>query len=143
MTLDELGSSRWRAGPDFLWGDPGSWPQDFETTTTAETTTMAIATVEEVPVVRWERFSRYSRLVRTVAWILRWADRARGSAETGVLKAEELRRAEGRALILAQKDSFPKEVKLLQKDRPINTDSRVASMSPFLDTAVLLRARGR
>ena len=55
----------------------------------------------------------------------------------------ELDIAEKKLIQLAQTDSFPVEMKLLACDEPNKSDGEIASYSPFLDPAGILRSAGR
>ena len=55
----------------------------------------------------------------------------------------ELDIAEQKLIYLAQSESFPAEVKILQSDKLITKKSRIAKYSPFIGPAGILRSTGR
>ena len=70
-------------------------------------------------------FSKWLKLIRTVAWILRFA--------------ENIRRREADR----QEECFPDELKSLKNDCGIMSRSSVKSLNPILDTEGLLCVNGR
>lgn len=117
-TLDP--TSRWFRGPDFLWRPEADWPErDTSTEGTSEemrkTLLHHVALTE--PWILIDRFSSWQRLVRTVAYVIRFVSFivSKGhSYPKGPLTQPELERAECEVFILAQRDVFHKETSCLR-----------------------------
>ena len=89
-----------------------------------------------VSVVNWERFSQFKRLRRSMAWILKL------SRKTFPI-SELLSEAENVIWKLVQKETYSRELKDLHSDKPISSNSKIVSLSPFIDANGVMRAKGR
>ena len=91
-------------------------------------------------------FTKWLKMVRTVAWILRFAENIRrrvADSQIGELEPQELRKAERIIIHLAHKECFPDELKSLRNGSGIPSRSTVKSLNPILDTDGLLLVNGR
>lgn len=95
--------SRWFQGPDFLYLTETEWPKRASTTplVTDEELRPSMVHHEEVNVdiIRWERFSKWERLLRAVAYVHRFISNCRlrikkQRSATEYLSKEELLKAE-------------------------------------------------
>ena len=97
-------------------------------------------------VIDFERFSKYSQLLRTVAWISRFIRNLRGKEDERVfnpLTGLEIQEAEQWLISQIQEASFPEEVSLAKHNLPWK-NSKLANLSPFLcSSSSFLRVRGR
>ncbi|XP_063727411.1 uncharacterized protein LOC134854961 [Symsagittifera roscoffensis] len=99
--------------------------------------------------IDYSRFSKWTRILRTTAYVMR---AARTFEDKGLHSCNESATTElaGNNMIAAknfifkqtQRDSFKPEVNALTQNKRINTTSRIQHLSPFLDEDGLLRARG-
>ena len=91
-------------------------------------------------------FSKWLKLVRTVAWILHFAEnicRREADRQIGELEPQKLKKTERIIICLAQEECFPDELKSVRNDRGIPSRSSVKSVNPILDTEGLLHVNGR
>ena len=74
------------------------------------------------PLINVLSFSKWLKLLRTVTWILRFAEnicRSELDRQIGELEPQELKKAERIIICLAQEESFPDELKSLINGRGI------------------------
>ncbi|XP_055589277.1 uncharacterized protein LOC129741562 [Uranotaenia lowii] len=154
--------SRWFRGPQFLYHPEGEWPTDCK---------ISIETTEELAeclhhfsarsffqLIRWERFSSWQTLWRSVATILKFFDMLRAKAKKvsyvmGPVTSEELTRAEDIIFKLVQKEVYFQELSaLLEKSQSgsktrtqstLNRNSKLFRLSPFLDERGIIRLESR
>ncbi|XP_076301650.1 uncharacterized protein LOC143219633 [Lasioglossum baleicum] len=88
-----------------------------------------------------ERFSNLTRLIRVLAWCLRWVP-GRQPGES-VITASEMRGVKTILLRLEQSTHFSEDLHNLRRDLPVASKSRLAKLCPFLDKEGVLRAGGR
>ena len=91
-------------------------------------------------------FSKWLKLIRTVAWILRFAENIRcreADHQIGELEPQELKKAERIIICLAQEERFPDELKSLRNGCGILLKCRIKSLNTILDTEGLLHVNGR
>lgn len=92
-----------------------------------------------------ERFSTFSRLQRVIACCLRFLANARSSKDSrmlGPLSSSEMLRSEHTIIKMVQRESFHSEISSLMEAGRVNSSSRLASLSPFLQND-LIRVGGR
>ena len=122
MSIDELKSSAWINGPEFLRTEdwpfqpptqrvPVKSPKLIQDPPVAQQTTMSSASKCVEPFIVWTNYSSYAKSVRTVAYMLRVNPKFRDSVKTSTIDPGEFRRAEAKLLLLAQSEMFPKEKK--------------------------------
>ncbi|XP_070145039.1 uncharacterized protein [Drosophila kikkawai] len=119
--------SRWLSGPAFLRQPASGWPVPEEGT-------------ERV------RFSSFSRLVRTTAWVLRfarWCRRQRSELEEYGLTAKECEAAENLLVRQAQLESFPDEMRSAKRGKEVASSSEIRGLAPYMDEHGVLRVHGR
>lgn len=139
LSVDELSTSNWLKGPDFLWqreitmndADIEVDPQDKEIKSATVHTTQGakFTTFEE----RIRRFSSLRRAVTAVARIVMCCARKRGKEISDV---EAKKRAEQNIVKCIQRESFDVS-DLKSKSSPLS------QLDPFLDEDGLLRVGGR
>ncbi|XP_054279172.1 uncharacterized protein LOC128997557 [Macrosteles quadrilineatus] len=138
---------RWLQGPSFLLKKEKEWPKIESIPRKEDCNEVALAILPENKenVIDMERFSKYSRLIRAVAWMQRFISNTRCKSERNTnvsLGVEELQRAEETCFRLSQLESFPKEMKNIEENKPVPRESRLHKLSPIL-TGNLLKMRGR
>lgn len=153
-------SSEWFTGPKFLRKPENQWPQQPG---------VIPATIEDLrpchvhhsfaipePVLDFERFSKWKRMVRTMAYVHRFFDnlkrrRDNRALEKGHLGQSELQRGESSIIRMVQWKEYPDEMIILTENQlypdrqpqPIAKDSKIYNISPFLDNSGVLRIDGR
>ncbi|XP_066244730.1 uncharacterized protein [Euwallacea similis] len=146
-----LESEMWFHGPNWLKGDPSTWPAKFrrnENLPEMKIISRAFLTVHnnEFP---FERFSSYHRIKRTVAYMFRFLRNCtvRGKTNTtergGVLTRAEIANAELRLIKIAQEQSFHEDIPNLKASNELSHKSRILGLRPFLAEHSILRVGGR
>ncbi|CAG9137710.1 unnamed protein product [Plutella xylostella] len=137
---------QWWTGPSFLTEAESQWPQLKIPIKTElpELKSHAVIT-SDPPVVDFERFSKYRRLVRSFAYVLRFIHNINKSNSklSGDLSLEELDKSYFELIKLCQSQSFPTEINSLMKKRPLSSRNRIINLNPFLDENGILRVGGR
>ena len=147
---DLLQHELWWKGPSWLMSSASSWPtirkeQPQEVTEELKISLTSVA-VREEPLIPFNKFSSYNKLVRVMAWILRFAHNAKPQQEmkySGCLTVPELQKAEQQLLVAAQAQEFPEELIALKLNKKLSKASKLCHLSPFIDSAGLIRAGGR
>ncbi|XP_055623324.1 uncharacterized protein LOC129766751 [Toxorhynchites rutilus septentrionalis] len=150
---------RWYRGPDFLYDNEEEWPKDpSDTHETAEELRPAYVFAHFIlkPIIVYERFSKWERLLRCVAYLHRYIGncqrmRSKEPRQTGSLTREELQKAERSLWRSVQAEVFPDEVATLkrnlqvekEKRRPLERGSPIATATPRVDDYGILRVDGR
>ena len=164
MKADELQTTRWILGPQFLWSEQGKWlngdkqeqslrSDDPEVKKSIVMATSSFDKDKNTLEERVRRFSDWHRMRRAVAlsmkYIKRLKRRAKGeSDETVQISAEDLEEA-GRAIIRsAQFNFFQGDIKLLAKETRgqesfAKAHSSISKLDPFIDRDGILRVGGR
>lgn len=96
-------------------------------------------------VISFQRFSSFSRLVRTTAWVLqfaRWCRKQRNELEEYGLTAAEFKAAENLLVGQAQLESFPDEMRSAETGQDVARSSDIRGLVPYLDEDGILRAYG-
>ena len=104
------------------------------------------ATSAVKPLINVLSFSKWLKLIRTVTWILLFAENIRrreADLQIGELKPQELKKGERIIICLAQEECLPDKLKSLRNGSGIPSRSSVKSLNPILDTEGLLRVNGR
>ena len=153
MSIDELKNSAWINGPEFLRTEdwpfqptqrvPVKSPKLIQDPPVAQPTTMSSVSKCVEPFIIWTNYSSYTKLVRTVAYMLRVDPKFRDSVRTSTIDPGEILRAEAKLLSLAQSEMFPKEQKALAKREYVASKSIIAAFVPFVGQNLLIRAAGR
>ncbi|XP_065082550.1 uncharacterized protein LOC135704936 [Ochlerotatus camptorhynchus] len=150
--------SRWFKAPEFLYKPECSWPEEAVELTTAEE--LRMVHVHQLPptqpVIEFKRFSKWERLTRTVAFVLRFGCRQKGKDELKkdgevTLSSEECKLAESTVFKLIQASEYPDECKILRKNHQVQLEqrkriqksSRIFKLSPFLDPTGVMRMGSR
>ncbi|XP_038106484.1 uncharacterized protein LOC119766156 [Culex quinquefasciatus] len=143
---------------EFVYDNPSEWPEPCED--------MVELAPEELrpsfvfahfvlkPTVKWERFSKWERLVRTMAYVQRFIARKLNREKKPWqvdLTREELQKAEQSLWRLAQSEEYRDEVATLNQNQRVPADQReslerssnIVKLCPMLDDAGVLRVSGR
>ena len=167
LTVQELlEGERWLKGPDFLWKHREHWPQQEEikpilperdpevrkNATAAATTSTDIPINDTEPAsdmsARFERFSSWKSLRKSIAWAIRYVERLREIANKRKngetidisgqiaenpqpLKLDELKKAEKFILTTVQRSNFQKELTTLkERTGNVRRTSTINKLSP-------------
>ncbi|XP_039431214.1 uncharacterized protein LOC120414198 [Culex pipiens pallens] len=143
---------------EFVYDNPSEWPEPCED--------MVELAPEELrpsfvfahfvlkPTVKWERFSKWERLLRTMAYVQRFIARKLNREKKPWqvdLTREELQKAEQSLWRLAQSEEYRDEVATLNQNQRVPADQReslerssnIVKLCPMLDDAGVLRVSGR
>ncbi|XP_076385701.1 uncharacterized protein LOC105664200 [Megachile rotundata] len=143
----------WWLGPSWLTGDSKHWPQSTEgVVVVPEEKLKAVVTLAVVSDTNelFLRYSEYTRLVRIVAYCLKFIEKIRTKRSDNSIDREDiqltvtnLQAAQHCLIRIAQKDRFQPELDALAKDRAIPKQSHLQSLAPFIDKKGILRVGGR
>ncbi|XP_043284935.1 uncharacterized protein [Venturia canescens] len=136
-----LKNESWVRGPSWLNQPEATWPQVVEKTQEGLPGMKKLFCMVSQPQPNeiFERFSSYSRLIRVIAYCLRFLD---VNKIKGNLTIEELDRAEQRVIHFIQQSCFQDEMDRLSNGGRIK-DTKLGSLDPVIDTNGLLRVGGR
>ena len=141
----KLAESSWWEGPDWLYKPGTQWLHskcDFDEeiifNERKKTTVTYVATTCDTNYEHdwyYKYFSKYEKLIRMIAWIIRFSNNCRASGsdvfveKRGNLSVDEIKAAEGKILKLIQKESFE------------GVKDSIASLRPFEDPEGVIRLR--
>ncbi len=148
-------SNRWFSGPEFLLQNESEWPKKrvIKSNVEEEMKSNFIHTSLVLPkIIDPKRFSKWNRMVRAVAYAIRFRKvftdkNCRGTA----LNQEELTRAEILLFSQAQFEGFPSEMVTLIRNESLPVDKKkfiekpspLYDGTPFLDGDRIMRMRNR
>ena len=145
INVDELKRSEWLTGPAWLKQRENEWPEQVALTSASDEQNDEMvfsAKVEEKkPIIQWERFSNFNRLVNTMAYVQRVFKKQKPATKT--LSVEEREGAQASMFRLLQQEQFAEEMKSLKAEKEILKNSKILQFSPFIDQQGLIRAQGR
>ncbi|XP_065074451.1 uncharacterized protein LOC135698403 [Ochlerotatus camptorhynchus] len=153
--------SRWMRGPAFLYEKKSEWPSSGfevpEETTEELRSAYICSNFLTVPIIEVERFSKYERLLRSVAYVYRFQEKSLRRAENTQcegaeeLSSEELQKAKRSLWRLAQSECYLDEVATLkhnsqlkrEQQKALDRSSSIAKLPPLLDEHGVLRVDSR
>ena len=137
----------WWNGPPWLSLSPALWPRRPDMNGKDELPEMksSVLQLNSIPEDYTFRFSSFSRLIRVTAWLLQFISRTRNIKTTysPLLSLEELRRAKLIVLAMSQRHTYSEEIKLLNANKELPLNHRLAGLAPYLDSEDLMRVGGR
>lgn len=158
IDADDAGSlKKWVHGPDFLLLDESKWPQRVyspddisEDDKEVKRNIVTYTTTPCDPINKlFEYFSDWEKLLRSVAWFLRFKKYCRQrylnrtlQCNTGELTLRELRQARVVILENVQKQHFNTEIERLKMSKCVQSDSSISALNPVFD-GYILRLKGR
>lgn len=159
-TPDLSVTSRWFVGPEFLRDDDDDWKFELDTPdfeTEEEMRPLFLLSHLEIPVfelIDFTRFSKWQRLVRTVAYVWRFIHNTKTQIDRrrlGVFSSEELLMAEIFLFKKIQYDCFQEELVILRFNETAPVSQRkdfaktsvIRTCSAYLDDDGIIRMRGR
>ena len=160
-TIEELEEAKiWWNGPDFLNKEPNEWPEKLAVAATpsakkeesqkwknlGSTFHVRTLTLEEESRLNPNRYSKFNRLVRVTAWVVRFISNCRSKRSDRIgteLSVEELRDSELSIIQSTQEKSFQSEFEDLRKEKKLSNSSPLITFHPFVDDDQVLRANSR
>jgi hypothetical protein len=158
MSSNELKESRlWWEGPAWLRNSEEEWPKDLRSASLSEHAYVEIERKHQASInsyviqpqeifIDFTRFSKYSKLLRTIAWIKRFIHNARVKQDErrqNVLTGLEILESERWLVNRIQIEQFSEEISLIRQSKALN-DSKLRNWNPFLcQSTGLLRVGGR
>lgn len=141
----DLFRSEWIKGPSFLYNSEAEWPQDFQGSVEPETDYVSLVQCNKItldlPVPDSRVFSSWLRLLRSTAVVLYFIGKCRKL--TSVDECTRMAHAESLLLQQAQADSFSHDLWALKNGKVLTRDSKLRTLTPYLDEQGLLRVGGR
>ena len=136
INIDELRRSEWFIRPAWLKRPKSEWSDQvnlvFASDEDNKPSSVFITQVEEKKaVIQWERFSSFSRLVITMAYVRRAFSKYKPA--TLLVSVEEKEKAKAINFKLLQREQFGEEMKSLKVEKEIPKSSKILQFSPFLD----------
>ena len=149
--IDLSPKSRWLNGPDYLKGPPGTWPSKIpqepsvEQRGLLEYKPVAVLALQVVPasIVNMARFSQHRRVVRVMAYVMKFIERCRRATDNCVLSGSDIARAEIILIRESQRRCFGKEIGIMRGKKDLPKDSRLVGLNVYLDKLDLIRVGGR
>ena len=135
-------------GPSWL-PDKANWPIQPEIESpkdemkkSAQSADMnAIST--SVPLIDISKYSSLTKLLKVMAFVLRFAQRRRGTWTTASPSVEEREKALMHLIKTHQKQHFAEDIKCLTEGQQLKRNSPLISLNPILDDYGMLRIGGR
>ncbi|XP_036319310.1 uncharacterized protein LOC118733830 [Rhagoletis pomonella] len=151
--IDFSPSSCWFSGPTFLKDIREHWPV-FVSATKVKTVgnddeeikPRFALMVARNTLIDFNQFSSFTKLRRTIAYILRFISRCRKqkrSQQTYGLTAEEIEKAQITLSRLVQRETYAVELHSIALNQPVSRDSELHQLSPYVDEDGVLRVYGR
>jgi len=141
--------THWWTGPEWLLNINISFskPEVFncDTQNLLETRTVLAAISNQHDLDIFMKFSSFPKLVRIVAYILRFTSNAlkRSNSASGHLSIRELSLATVRIILVLQGAEFSKEIRDIKSKGSVACNSKIVNLNPFLDATGLIRVGGR
>ena len=140
----------WWEGPPWLKLDSSSWPiterQQCQEDTEELKITLTSVTEKKHTIVPFNKFSSYTRLVRVMAWTLRFIRNTRRKEPnfSTYLTGPEVLKAEQYLLKASQSQDFEEELAVLTyTKKTLPRASNLNYLFPFVDDDGIIRAGGR
>ena len=147
---------RWVTCPEFLWKDESSWVNSGDKETlevnkdnpeVKKTATANINKVDDEETISQilNRFSSWYRILRVIAWVVRWIKILRQSVNKGndnferkvsinSLSVEELKKVELKIIRVYQNIYFENDIKTLKGITSHKMVERIGNLNPFIDS---------
>jgi Pao retrotransposon peptidase/Protein of unknown function (DUF1759)/Family of unknown function (DUF5641)/Integrase zinc binding domain len=141
-------TSRWINGPAWLRKSEEYWPKEKSrppNQADLEEKRQVLKLQEVVNPIQIERFSKWWRLIRATAFLLRYVKKLqKKSAHNGEgLGVDEIAEAEMWWWRKAQHEMYAEEIQAIKNQEPIGKRSKLHNISLMLDNFGILRVRGR
>ena len=153
MEKDKFGKC-WIRGPAFLTNENCKLPYQPNLDTVDEVDPeisrkkiLTIFCITDVEIIDVERFSKWSRLKRSIGGTVRFihnckVGKERSNVKKGPLNPEEINNAVNLLMKQVQRGAYPEELATL-RNHPLPIKNKLSSLCPFLDKDGLIRVGGR
>ena len=146
INIEELKRSESLTGLAWLKRPESEWPEQVNLIFASDeenipSSVFMIQAEERKAAIHWERFSKFNKLVNTVACVQRALSQHKPL--TLVVSIEEREKSKATVFKLLQQEQFGEEMKSLKAEKEIPKSSKILQFSPFLDEEGLIRAKGR
>ncbi|XP_047988174.1 uncharacterized protein LOC125227843 [Leguminivora glycinivorella] len=135
---------QWLHGPVFLCDNERTWPKDCLQPVINENELECVNIIQmvndEIPIPEPARFSSWLRLLRSTHAVLKFIKGCRKLTDNNNETMEE---AERLLIRQSQAQSFSDEIKILKEGKYIEKNSKLLTLSPYLDEYGVLRVGGR
>ncbi|GFQ83656.1 integrase catalytic domain-containing protein [Trichonephila clavata] len=145
-----INSEKWWNGPEWLKDSENLWPnlEGFESidseTVELKSSLIVNLTITREKIIDPDKYSSLLKLPRVTAYIFRFVNvLRRKDFEKGPLASEDLFNAEIFWVKVTQNGFFSSEITCLKSDKPLQKDSKLLCLNPFLDDNGVLRVTGR
>ncbi|XP_062704452.1 uncharacterized protein LOC134286795 [Aedes albopictus] len=151
--------SRWFQGPEFLYiSEPelSEVPEGADESDKELREAYVFSHLVRQPMVHVDRFSRYKRMLRAVAYVHHFVDKLHARRDTRTtdtigLTSGQIQKAERTLWMMAQSESFPDKVAILKRNlerssdqqKQVGASSSLLKQSAFADEQGVLRVGSR
>ena len=151
LSLKELCSIvKWWNGPKMLYDNESEWKEpsikdiDPENEEIRNSNPVVNITIQSEPLICYERFSNWKRLVNCIAWVLIYINKVKTNSQE-LYENELLLKKKARTTIfrLIQEEVFKEEIQQLKLRKMVKRTSSILNLDPFLDDENILRVGGR
>lgn len=141
-------NSRWFRGPSFLYQPEFEWPGQRRPTVDQALEENYVVTYHQLtePLIDVTRFSSWLKLLRTTAYVLRFVKYLVPESpknQSRFLQQHELSRAFNLLIKMVQREYYTHDYNMLIKNKPIDEESVLYRLSPYVDEEGILRIEGR
>jgi len=151
----------WWSGPSWLESDRCEWPSESFQISDIElpegrATTLIVKVKTKSQHDIFNRFSKFHRLIHVIAFCYRFIKNCRtkdvnslqsdGKSKIGKIQSlsiTELEQSELALIRIVQREVFKTELHALESNRPVNKNSNILNLNPFIDVHGILRVGGR
>lgn len=137
--------NEWIYGPSFLRNDEKEWPQDQINAEINKEQLECVSVIhqkmEDLPIPDPTRFSSWMRLLRAAYVVLKFINKCKRLTDED--DASIMEKAENLLLKNSQTQTFHDEISLLKNGKNVPRNSKILTLSPYLDEHDVLRAGGR
>ena len=141
INVDELKRREWLTGPAWLKQPENEWPEQVKLTFASnehnDQKVFSSKVEEKKPMIQWERFSNFDRLVNTMAYVQRVFKKHKPATKT--LSVEEREGAQASIFRQQHQEQFAEETKFIKTEKEIPKNSKILRFSPFIDQQGLIR----
>lgn len=141
-----IGNELWWHGPPFLFKSENEWPVTKCAPESLPETKVNLTTKDlpnyEIP---FDKYSKLYKLQRIFAYVLRFINNTKNKTNkiNGELTYSELYNSLTLLAKASQRESYQKEINLLENNKNLDRKSSLLSLNPFLDEQGVLRVGGR